>query len=1084
MKKLRKSLIVLGLSATAICGFGFIAGSTKEAIETHATAHVDNFEEYDWQNYSGSYYSFIKPNLTNGLNGTLRTTLTENILPKAWYTYGSSGETHLSSILQQADEDPTNSNNMIYFYTRDSVKKNAASTWNREHVWPQSLSGGCWGTSAGGGSDLLHIRPTYNKTNSTRGNLLYGEFSGGTQCTYEGMTYGYKSGNYFMPLPSVKGDVARDLMYVWTAYKNKYGNLPNVTNTIDSYNTLLKWHTEDKPDIMEAHRNNVSESSLQKNRNPFVDHPEYAWKIFGDSVSASVKSACMNAYPDSTTPTAKTLTSISVSGTANKLVYNAGESFQTAGLTVTASYNEDGVRTTENVTSKVSVSPNPLTAGTTSVTLSYTDGTTTKTTTYSGITVNAPAPTNYGTLQNPLSVSQAKLLILNECLSENSYTSQPIYCKGIAGSFISKDDTNRRIKLNVRDCINVDSVVRVESLNMNADQYKVFESDDEIIFHGYGFKDPSGTYLIKYKDSYNPTLDRNLTKGEIVHVSSIDASIPKNEHHVGDTFSISYDVFPSDATNKNVTFTSSNTSVATVSATGSVNCKSVGSTTLTVTSVDNTSIKKTISLTVFKEPDVYVTGITLEEVVGTFEVGDEVQLRWSVSPSNATNKNVEFIVEDENVVTVSSTGLVTCVGAGSTLIQVHALDGSDVMDSIDFVVFSAEVPVEEIKLPSGLTVEVDETKQIECKVLPENATDKSVVWTSLNQEIATVSNDGKVTGIKEGNVSIKASTPDGDVYSTCEVTVTSKTEPVEKTLVEVVVAKNPNKTTYELNEPYDETGLVIEAHYLDGSSENVTDQCDSNKDKINTSRAGLLRVNYSYSSYSLFVSIYVLDNQPTELKITKNPLKLNYFASEEFSTLGLEVKAVIGGVETIVTNLVSISYDFESEDKFVTIEFGGLTKQIEVTIETGTITVEHKAVDYTYVFEDKLSGTSKEKVTLDSWKILEYNYNSLDSATKQALKTVVTTYGKGEVSAAEGNAEKLKECVSDYDEIYLLHKDEGFNDFMKRSPKAPTPTPDPTPTKGLNPLIVVGIIGGIVVLIIFIIIISVSASKKNKKKHA
>ena len=136
------------------------------------------------------------------------------------------------------------------------------------------------------------------------------------------------------------------------------------------------------------------------------------------------------------------------------------------------------------------------------------------------------------------------------------------------------------------------------------------------------------------------------------------------------------------------------------------------------------------------------------------------------------------------------------------------------------------------------------------------------------------------------------------------------------------------------------------------------------------------------------------------------------------------------------------------------------------------------------MFEDKLGETAKDKVTLDSWKILEYYYNSLDDATKEALKSVVTAYGNGEVSAAEGNVEKLKECVSDYDEIYLLHKDEGFNDFMKRSPKAPTPTPDPTPTKGLNPLIVVGIIGGIVVLIILIIVISVSVSKKNKKKHA
>ena len=87
-------------------------------------------------------------------------------------------------------------------------------------------------------------------------------------------------------------------MYLWTTYYGyKAYNPLNILSVFDSYDTLLSWHTLDKPDALEGNRNNYSESSDQKNRNPFVDHPELAWKIFGDEVSSSVKNACMEAYP-------------------------------------------------------------------------------------------------------------------------------------------------------------------------------------------------------------------------------------------------------------------------------------------------------------------------------------------------------------------------------------------------------------------------------------------------------------------------------------------------------------------------------------------------------------------------------------------------------------------------------------------------------------------------------------------------------------------------------------------------------------------------------------------------------------------
>lgn len=285
--------IVTVFTAFALLGTSLSIYHNAKPIEVVAAQHIDNFASYA---YSGNYYSSINFTASEGLNGQLRKDITDLIYPNGWYTYSGTGTGTLSQILQQADADPTNSSNMIYLYTRDSVTKNAASSWNREHCWPQSLSNNCWGESKAG-TDILHIRPTYNSTNSSRSNDIYADVNKASPRTYNNMTFGYGSGTKFEPLDAVKGDVARIIMYIWVAYHDYYSNLPAITNVFESYDTLLRWHTQDKPDALEGNRNNVAQSSDQGNRNPFVDHPELGWKIFGDSASSSVKSACMAAYP-------------------------------------------------------------------------------------------------------------------------------------------------------------------------------------------------------------------------------------------------------------------------------------------------------------------------------------------------------------------------------------------------------------------------------------------------------------------------------------------------------------------------------------------------------------------------------------------------------------------------------------------------------------------------------------------------------------------------------------------------------------------------------------------------------------------
>ena len=157
MKRNEKLFKIAAISSSLfVLGVSLINYHDSTPIRVEATQHLGDYDPYY---YSGNYYNSINFDAAGGMNGALRQSLTTLIRPAGFYTYGSSGETHLATQLQYADEDPTNSSKMVYLYTRDSVTKNAASSWNREHCWPQSLSNNNWGTSEGG-TDILHLRPT------------------------------------------------------------------------------------------------------------------------------------------------------------------------------------------------------------------------------------------------------------------------------------------------------------------------------------------------------------------------------------------------------------------------------------------------------------------------------------------------------------------------------------------------------------------------------------------------------------------------------------------------------------------------------------------------------------------------------------------------------------------------------------------------------------------------------------------------------------------------------------------------------------------------------------------------------------
>lgn len=158
--------------------------------------------------------------------------------------------------------------------------------YNREHLWAQS-----WTSNDGTHkTDLHHVYPTDGYVNNRRGNFAFGEVRNATWTSRNGSKLGNNTvsgfnGTVFEPIDEYKGDIARALMYVSVRYYQEDGSwstsdMSNKSVIKDwAMTMLLRWHEEDPVSEKEINRNNAV-YNIQGNRNPFVDYPEFANKIW------------------------------------------------------------------------------------------------------------------------------------------------------------------------------------------------------------------------------------------------------------------------------------------------------------------------------------------------------------------------------------------------------------------------------------------------------------------------------------------------------------------------------------------------------------------------------------------------------------------------------------------------------------------------------------------------------------------------------------------------------------------------------------------------------------------------------------
>jgi len=229
-------------------------------------------------------------------------------------------------------------------------------------------------------------------------------------------------------------------------------------------------------------------------------------------------------------------------------------------------------------------------------------------------------------------------------------------------------------------------------------------------------------------------------------------------------------VLPSNATNKNVTWASSNSAIASVSASGRVAGVGDGTATITATTQDG---NHTAGCTVTVKP-VAVTGIRLDKTTMTLERNQQ-QLNATILPSNATNKNVTWASSNSAAALVSSSGLVTNPGGGGTaVITATTQDGGFTASCA----VTATIPVTSISIShSALTMGVTDQKQIAYSIQPSNATYRSVTWSSSDTAVASVETrsgyayQAFIYGRALGTAVITATTYDSGFAASCTVTV-------------------------------------------------------------------------------------------------------------------------------------------------------------------------------------------------------------------------------------------------------------------------------------------------------------------------
>ena len=551
---------------------------------------------------------------------------------------------------------------------------------------------------------MHHLRPVEVRLNSSRGNNLYGVVSNrNSYKTYakygSNETYalgGYNNNGVFEPLDNKKGDVARIILYTYLHY-NSYSvdrlfggyaktngsgsssyfksSLLPLTNVIKtSSNTeekalelLLDWNTSDPVDEIEQRRNEQV-AVYQGNRNPFIDNPSYANAIWGGST------------PSATLTLSKTSTTIekgnteTITATPSESATIKWESNDTSVATVTNSGKitavAKGVAVLTATATIASTQEKVSAQCTVTVTDSESGGGDTGDTITASVSISSYATAHSWSNETKYtSVSLDSVVTANASGGSNT---GKYYTNGNEWRFYQSESATITISLasgyelvsaTFTYNVNNGGVLKDSSSNSVLSGSEVSVSGSTVTF-AVGNSGSATNGQVKFT-AISVTYRAKASTVAVTGVSLNETILALNKD---DIFGLVATVEPVNASNKSVTWESSDISVATVSN-GTVTAKANGNTTITVTTTDG-SFTATCEVVVTTS----VTGVTLNKSSIDIAVGGSETLTATINPSGASNTEVEWFSDDEDVATVED-GVVSGIAEGTTTITVVTDDG-------------------------------------------------------------------------------------------------------------------------------------------------------------------------------------------------------------------------------------------------------------------------------------------------------------------------------------------------------------------------------------------------------------------------
>ncbi len=255
-----------------------------------------------------------------------------------------------------------------------------------------------------------------------------------------------------------------------------------------------------------------------------------------------------------------------------------------------------------------------------------------------------------------------------------------------------------------------------------------------------------------------------------VKVETITLDKTEAELMEGGALTLTATVKPDNAKNKTLNWSSSDEAIAKVDDKGNVSAIAEGVANITVEAKDGSNIKATCKVTV---KSIKVETITLDMNETELFIGESQTLIATVKPDDAKNKTLKWSSSDEAIAQVNENGVINALAEGIVTITAEAMDGSNIKAT-------CKVSVKSIKAES-LTLDkteanlfIGESLALIATIAPENATNKAIRWSSSDENVAKVDENGKVSALADGTATITVETTDGnELKATCTVTVKS-----------------------------------------------------------------------------------------------------------------------------------------------------------------------------------------------------------------------------------------------------------------------------------------------------------------------